>query len=311
MEVLIVEREKHFRADDLRPQLPGIKVHDFKTADDALAAAPACDVLVALAHNVTDELVGAMPNLGYIVSLSAGVDHLWSLKNLQPQVRITNGRGIHGPQMAEMAFLYMIGLSRNYRQMESNQRSHVWDRWAQPVLVDKTVVIIGIGAISEAIATRCKAFGMTVVGVSNARSETQGFDRVVPRAQLREAASEADFLIVLVPLDERTRHMVNGEIFSVMKPSAFVINLARGDVIDEPAMVKALQDRTIAGAGLDVFSIEPLPKDHPLWDMPNVMMSPRIGGMSDIYDRQVLPLVAHNLNAWREGRQQDLRNVVR
>ena len=138
MEVLVVERERHFNADDLRRLMPGTVIHDAKTAAEALAVAAGCDVLVALAHNVTDDLVAAMPKLGYIVSLSAGVDHLWTLRTLRPHVRITNGRGIHGPQMAEMAFLYMIGLSRDYRRMEANQRAHVWDRWAQPVLLDKS-----------------------------------------------------------------------------------------------------------------------------------------------------------------------------
>lgn len=311
MEVLIVEREGHFKADDLRALLPGTVIHDAKTAEEALPVAASCDVLVALAHNVTDALVAAMPKLGLIASLSTGVDHLWSLKALRPQVRITNGRGIHGPQMAEMAFLYMIGLSRNYRRMEANQRAHVWDRWAQPVLVDKTAVLVGIGTISEALAQRCKAFGMRVVGVSNARPAAPGFDAVLPRAQLREAAAEADFLIVLVPLDATTRHLINAEVFAAMKPTACIINLARGDVIDEPAMIQALGTGQIAGAGLDVFSVEPLPQAHPLWDMPNVMISPRVGGMSDIYDRQILPVIAHNLLAWRDGRADDLRNVIR
>jgi D-2-hydroxyacid dehydrogenase (NADP+) len=311
VDVLVVERERHFRAEDLRPLLPGSVVHDAKTVAEALPVAASCDVLVALAHNVTDELVAAMPKLSYIVSLSAGVDHLWTLPSLRADVRITNGRGIHGPQMAEMAFLYMIGLSRDYRRMEANQRAHVWDRWAQPVLLGKTVVLAGIGAISEEIAQRCKAFGMQVVGISNARTEAPGFDRIVPRARLMEAVADADFLIVLVPLDASTRHMIDASVFAAMKPTAHLINLARGDVIDEPAMVEALETGQIAGAGLDVFSVEPLPRNHPLWDMPNVMISPRIGGMSDIYDRQILPLVTHNLIAWRDGRPDDLKNVVR
>jgi phosphoglycerate dehydrogenase-like enzyme len=311
LNVLVYEKEGHIRASALREACPGIDIADARTHEDALALAAPCEVLVALAHNVTDELVAAMPKLAYVASLSTGVDHLWSLKNLKADVRITNGRGIHGPQMAEMAFLYMIGLSRDYRRMEANQRAHVWDRWAQPVLVDKTVVLVGIGTISEALAARCKAFGMRVVGVSNARAETPGFDRIVPRAQIREAAADADFLIVLVPLDDTTRHMINADIFAAMKPSAIVINLARGDVIDEPAMIEALRTKRIGGAGLDVFSVEPLPKDHPLWDMPNVMMSPRVGGMSDIYDRQILPVVSHNLIAWRDGRIADLRNIIR
>jgi len=311
MQILIVEREDHFKAADLRARFPDQTIHDATSVAQALPHAPDCEVLIALAHEVSDELLAAMPKLRYVAALSTGVDHLWTLKNLRPDVRITNGRGIHGPQMAEMAFLYMIGLSRDYRRMEENQRHHVWQRWAQPVLVGKTAVIVGVGAISEALALRCKAFEMRVVGVSNARTQSPGFDEIVPRARLLEAAATADFLIVLAPLDETTRHMINAAVFAAMKPSAFVINLARGDVIDETAMIGALQGGAIAGAGLDVFSVEPLPQDNPLWDMPNVMMSPRVGGMSDIYADQVLPVVAHNLAAFLEGRITDLRNIVR
>ena len=309
--MLIVEREDHFKAADLRARFPDLTIHDARSVAEALPHAGDCEVLIALAHEVSDELLAAMPRLRYIAALSTGVDHLWTLKNLRPDVRITNGRGIHGPQMAEMAFLYMIGLSRHYRLMEANQRNHVWKRWAQPVLVGKTAVIVGVGAISEAVALRCKAFEMSVVGVSNARTQSPGFDQIVPRARLLEAAAMADFLIVLAPLDETTRHMINAPVFASMKPSAFVINLARGDVIDEPAMIRALQGKTIAGAGLDVFSVEPLPQDNPLWDMPHVMISPRIGGMSDIYADQVLPVVAHNIGAFVEGREGDMRNIVR
>ena len=309
--MLIVEREDHFKAADLRARFPDLTIHDARSVGEALPHAGDCEVLIALAHEVSDELLAAMPRLRYIAALSTGVDHLWTLKNLRADVRITNGRGIHGPQMAEMAFLYMIGLSRHYRLMEANQRNHVWKRWAQPVLVGKTAIIVGVGAISEAVALRCKAFEMSVVGVSNARTQSPGFDQIVPRARLLEAAAMADFLIVLAPLDETTRHMINAPVFAAMKPSAFVINLARGDVIDEAAMIGALQGGAIAGAGLDVFSVEPLAQDNPLWDMPNVMISPRIGGMSDIYADQVLPVVVHNLDAFVEGREADMRNIVR
>ena len=311
MEVLVVERERHFNADSLRPLFPDLRVHDAKSVGEALPVAAACEVLIALAHEVTDELLAAMPKLRYIASLSTGVDHLWTLKNLRPDVRITNGRGIHGPQMAELAFLFMIGLSRDYRRMDANQRNHVWQRWAQPVLVGKTAVLIGIGAISEAIAKRCKAFDMRVVGVSDARAEAPGFDLVLPRAHLLEVARQADFLIALVPLDDRTRHMIGADVFAAMNPSAFIINLARGDVIDEAAMLVALQAGTIAGAGLDVYSVEPPVAANPLWDLPNVMMSPRVGGMSDIYADQILPVVAHNLKVFREGRLTAMTNIVR
>ena len=213
--------------------------------------------------------------------------------------------------MAELAFLFMIGLSRDYPRMNQHRGERVWKRWAQPVLLGKTAVILGIGAISEDVASRCKAFGMRVVGVSNARAQSPGFDLILPRARLHGALGMGDFVITLVPLDASTRHMVDAPALAAMKPSAFLINLARGDVIDEAAMIEALKTGTIAGAGLDVFSVEPPARDNPLWDMPNVMMSPRIGGMSDIYADQVYPLVERNLRALMDGRAGQIENIVR
>ena len=311
MELIIVERERHIIPDDLRAVFPEHKIQAFKTAAEAVPHAADAEALIGLAHNLSDELIRAMPKLKYICSLSAGVDHLWTCKNLKESVRITNGRGIHGPQMAELGFLFMIGLSRNYLRMEENRSQQVWERWGQPVLVGKTALIVGIGAISEALAARCKAFEMRVVGVSDARTQSPGFDEIVPRARLLEAAAKCDFMIVLVPLDERTHHMINADVFKAMKPSSFLINLARGDVIDEAAMLAALKSGQIAGAGLDVFHQEPLPKDHPFWGMKNVMMSPRIGGMSDIYDQQIMPVVTHNIRCLAEGRMDAMRNIVR
>ncbi len=311
MEILVVENSGHFRAADLRAAFPDATIHDPGTPDAAMSCCANCEVLIALAHEIPDSLVAAMPRLRWIASLSTGVDHIWTLKSLKPNTLVTNGRGIHGPQMAELAFLYMIGLSRDVGQMRENQKNHVWKRRPQPVLVRKTVVLVGVGVISEEIAHRCKAFGMRVVGVSDARTTTPGFDLILPRKKLDEAAAMADFLIVLTPLDATTLRLVDARILAAMKSTAFIINLARGGVIDEPAMIDALRSGRIAGAGLDVFAVEPLPDDHPFWNMPNVMISPRIGGMSDIYADQIFPVVERNLRAFIAGHLDAMINIAR
>ncbi|MBN9080932.1 MAG: hypothetical protein BGP04_21895 [Rhizobiales bacterium 62-17] len=311
MSVLILEDGIHIVADDVRRTCPALSILAAPNAASAVPLARDAEILVALAHDVSDELVAAMPRLRYVCSLTAGVDHLHSLKALQPDVRITSGRGIHGPQMSELAFLYMISLSRDFSAMQANQRAHVWQRWPQKLLLGKTAVLVGIGPIAEEMAARCKAFGMTVIGISDARASAPGFDRLMPRAQLQEAAHLADFLIVLVPLSERTRHMIDDGVLSAMKRGGVVINLARGPVVDEKALIKRLQDGTLGGAGLDVFEEEPPPDQSPLWDMPNVIITPRIGGMSDVFSKQILPIVTHNLTCFAEGRAADMINIVR
>lgn len=311
MSVLILEDGVHIVADDARKACPSLTIMAAPNAGAAVPMAGEAEVLVALAHDVTEELVAAMPRLRYICSLTAGVDHLHSLKALKPDVRITSGRGIHGPQMSELAFLYMIALSRDFPAMHANQRAHVWQRWPQKLLLGKTAVLVGIGPIAEEMAARCKAFGMQVLGISDARASAPGFDRLMPRAQLREAAGLADFLIVLVPLSARTRHMIDDGVLAVMKRGGIIINLARGPVVDETALVARLRDGTLGGAGLDVFEEEPLPDESPLWDMPNVIVTPRIGGMSDVFAQQILPIVAHNIISFAEGRAADMINIVR
>jgi phosphoglycerate dehydrogenase-like enzyme len=213
--------------------------------------------------------------------------------------------------MSELAFMSMIGLSREFPRMLRNQEKHVWERWPQKLLWGKTAVLVGIGPIAEELAARCAAFGIHVIGISDARTEAPHFEKLLPRARLLEAAAEADFVVVLVPLSSQTHHIINAGVLRAMKKTGILINLARGPVVDEAALVKALQDGGIGGAALDVFEVEPLPSHSPLWDMPNVIVTPRIGGMSDIYSEQVLPLVIHNLRCFLDGRLADMKNIVR
>ena len=311
MTVLILEDGVHIVADDVRRACPSLAIVAAGDAAQGLAVCAEAEALVALAHAVSDDLVRAMPRLRYICSLTAGVDHLYGLAGLGDEVRITSGRGIHGPQMAELAFLYMIALSRDFRSMQANQQAHRWRRWPQTLLFGKTAVLVGIGPIAEDLAARCNAFGMRVVGVSDARMEANGFDKILPRARLPEAAAMADFLILLVPLSDRTRHMIGDSVLGAMKRTGVIINLARGPVVDEKALVRRLRDGSIAGAGLDVFEEEPLPGSSPLWDMPNVIVTPRVGGMSDVFALQILPIVVHNLNCFSQGRFDDMMNIVR
>jgi D-2-hydroxyacid dehydrogenase (NADP+) len=311
MKILVLDSGVHVNATTLRQQFPADEIVDATTEAEALTVCADCEVIISTSHLPTDRLIAAMPRLGYFLSLTTGVDHIWTLKSLSPAVRITNARGVHGPQMAELAFLFMLGLARNVKKLLRNQERRSWDRWPQPLLYRKTVVLVGLGAIAGAIAARCHAFGMTVIGISDARTSFENCETIYPRSRLQEAAALADFVIILVPLDAATEGLINADVFAAMKPTACLINIARGPVVDEAALVAALQAGRIAGAGLDVFVNEPPRADSPLWSMDNVMMTPRIGGMSDCYAEQVLPLIVHNLRAWRTGQYDDMLNIVR
>jgi phosphoglycerate dehydrogenase-like enzyme len=307
--VLILFHDAEQYHDHLAPQFPAVKFHLAHHAKDAERVVPQVDVIMALGHHIPNAMIAAAKNLKWIQALTTGTDSLTAPGVLPPHVLLTSTRGVHGPQMSELAFLNMIALQRNFWKMQCNQAAGKWEQWNQPILEGKTIVIVGLGILAEHLAERCKLFGMTTIGVSG-RTSAPHFDEVHPRSALANAAARADFLMLLVPYASETHHLINREVLATMKPSAFLINLARGGVLDEAALIEHLQAGKIAGAGLDIFSTQPLPPDNPLWTMPNVIITPNIGGRSDQFVRQTMSVVVPNLQAYSEGRLKDLRNLV-
>ena len=309
-DVLIVGRDSEVLAEHLRRAFPRLRFHCAHNSAEALALAPPCEILVIRTDEIFAGLIAAMPRLRLIQALTTGVDHIMALRNLPPNVMIAASRGFHGPQMSELAFLFMLAFARKFPAVLENQKHRIWDRCEQRLLVGKTVVVVGVGRIAEELAQRCKIFGMTVVGVST-RATAPGFDAMDPRAQIAKAASLADFLILLAPYTKENHHLVDAATIDAMKSDGVLINIARGGVLDEEALRRALLAGRIAGAGLDVFQTEPLPPDSPLWDTPNVIITSHVGGVSESYAEQVMPLLVDNLRAFVEGRPERMRYIVK
>jgi D-2-hydroxyacid dehydrogenase (NADP+) len=309
-DLLVLHPKADYFRDVLGPEFP---IATFRVAHNEAEALQVCggsNVIVAMAHGIPATVVDKMSKLHWIQALTTGTDHLLTL-NLPKDIIVTSGRGIHGPQMSEMAFLYMLSHFRDIRRLLRNQAQAKWETWPQRLLWGKTVVILGVGAISEQLALRCKAFDMCVIGVSSSRTEVAKFDEILPRERLHEAVAKADVFVVLIPYSPETHHIVDRKVLEAMKPNALLINIARGKVIDEPVLAEALAQRRIAGAGLDVFETEPLPSESPLWPMDNVIITPRVGGFSDVYVQQVMPIVRENLGIYLSGRLDKMRNLVR
>ncbi len=309
--VLIWARDADFFAESLSSRFPAITFVKAIERGDALQFCGDCDVLVARNDEVFDGVVAAMPRLRWIQALTTGTDRIEAIPDLPPNVIVTAARGFHGPQMSELAFLFMLSLSRDYPAMAANQKQHRWKRWPQKLLIGKTVVLLGVGAVGEELAKRCHAFGMKVIGVDSVRKSAPGVEAIHSPDRLTELACGADFLIILVPYTKETHHLVNAGVLDAMKPSSVLINISRGHVVDEGALVRTLAARRIAAAGLDVFQTEPLPADNPLWDLPNVMITPHVGGMSDIYAQQVMPVLIDNITAYAAGACSRMRYIVR
>lgn len=309
--ILIIDQRAEIYKSHLEPEFPSASFQATTSQEEAEAYIQNAHVLISIARFLEDRFFEQAQNLEWIQSLISGTDTLVANEFIKEDIRITSARGIHGPQMSELAFVHMLNLTRNYPRMLKNQENRVWDRWSQPLLHQKTVGILGIGIIAEELARKCKAFNMTVYGISATERPVEGIDRFYSRRELAKAAAEVDYLIILVPYSPETEKIVSAEVIGAMKPTAFLINLARGQVIDEDALMTALKENKIAGAGLDVYNQEPLPADHPIWRTENLLMTPKIGGMSDIYIEQVMPIVETNLRHYLNGESDKMINIVK
>jgi phosphoglycerate dehydrogenase-like enzyme len=269
------------------------------------------DVLLTFGPMMKDEVLRGADKLRWVQALGTGVDNLIDLPSLRPDVIVTNIRGIHGAPVSEAAIMMMLGLARDFATSVRNQDRQIWTRWPTKLLDGKTVGIFGVGLIAETLAPKCKALGMTVAGFTSAKRDLPGFDRMHDRGELVEKAPTLDFLVLLAPYADDIRNFVDARVFAAMKPSSYLINLARGGIVDEDALLSALERGQIAGAALDVFREEPLPAGHALWSAKNVIITPHLGGFSDVYAERALPTIEHNMACFLRGDLDQMINVVR
>ena len=269
------------------------------------------DILLCFSPPMADHVVRDAKKLKWIQALGTGTDNIVDLPSLGPDVLVTNIRGIHGAPVSEATIAFMLSLARDMPGTVHAQDRSDWERWPAQLLAGKTVGILGVGLIAEYLAPICKAFGMTVIGITGAPRATSGFDRMVKRDDLIAVAPELDFLVALVPMSADTRNIVGEQVFKAMKPSAYLVNVARGGVVDEEALIKALEAGEIAGAGLDVFSQEPLPPDNPLWKTKNLTVFPHLGGYSEGYEERAMPTIERNMRCFLDGDLKSMINIVR
>jgi phosphoglycerate dehydrogenase-like enzyme len=308
MNLLILERLANEYKKALQSKFPELTIHATTKEEEVGDFIEKMDIL--LAFRISDELIKKASKLQWIQSLATGVDYIVNLPSLRKDVLLTSTRGIHGPQMSEIAFLLMLSLNRNFPQIVRNQDQGTWERWPTRLLYRKKLGILGMGVIGEEIAKKAKAFGMKVYGIDIVKRKIEAVDYFSGPDEILKVVAEIDYFIIVAPYTPQTYKTVNAKVLSSMKPTAFLINIARGELVDEDALINALNSRKIAGAALDVFCQEPLPKDHPFWKMKNVIVTPHVGGMSDIYVEQALSIFEENLRRYVMGERQNLINLV-
>ena len=309
--ILVVDGHAEIYRQRLQAEFPALQ---FLLAPGPAALpsdAADANVLISFAMGLNDEFFRDARNLKWIQCLATGVDHLFRYPSLRPEVVLTSGRGIHGAPMRETVVYLMMGVSRGVARLVEDQKAHVWDRRLYGLFNGKTAVIAGVGVVGIAIGQLLKAFGMQVVGVTRTPRPVDGFDDIIPTARLREAAGRADFLINVLPATADNALLLDAAVFAAMKPTAYYISAGRGQTIDETALIAALRDGRIAGAGLDVFQTEPLPADSPFWDLPNVFITPHLGGYTSEYEDLIMPLIVTNMRAFLAGRPEEMQNIVK
>jgi phosphoglycerate dehydrogenase-like enzyme len=294
----------------LRAAFPQLQTAWAPDAAEAEAGAPDAEVILTFSPFITRRVAESARRLRWLQILGSGMDGIADLP-LPSGVVITNGHGVQAIPVSEAALGLIFALSRGYRRLARNQEAHTWERWPSRLLHGKTVGIVGVGAIAEALAPKCRALGMRVIGVSSSPRSVEGFESIHPMDELRQASAESDFLVLLTPHTPATHHLIGAAVFAAMKPSACLVNVARGGVVDEAALVEALRSGAIAGAALDVFETQPLPKDSPLWAMETVIVSPHVAGLNEDYRAHIMPLLEANFRAFLTGDWAAMQNRYR
>ena len=309
--ILVVDGHAEIYRQRLQAEFPALQFLLARSPAALPADAADANVLISFAMGLKDEFFRDAGNLKWIQCLATGVDHLFRYPSLRPEVLLTSGRGIHGAPMRETVVYLMMGVSRGVARLVDDQKAHVWDRRLYSLFNGKTAVIAGVGVVGIAIGQLLRAFGMHVAGVTRTPRPVEGFDEIIPTERLQEAASRADFLINVLPATADNALLFGAAVFAAMKPTAYYISAGRGQTVDETALIAALRDGKIAGAGLDVFQTEPLPADSPFWDLPNVFITPHLGGYTSEYEDLIMPLIVGNMRAFLAGRQNEMQNVVK
>ena len=297
-------------AEELARIAPNLKLITGLSQKEALARADEANGIDA--NYASEEFLEKAKNLAWIQVMSAGVDRYTSLMK-DDEIVLTNYRGVHGPAIADHAMALLLYQTRNLEFYAAQQKKGNWSRGEAKkksvTLEGKTMFVVGLGGIGTEIAKRAHGFGMRVIGTR--RSDTPAPDFVDKQGKpddLLEYLAEADVVALAVPLVPATENLLDEKAFAAMKDGSFLINIARGKVVNTDAMIKALDSGKLAAACLDVTDPEPLPKEHPLWKQPNVIITPHISSRSEVTNERRAALLRENLR--RFAAAEPLLNVV-
>ncbi|MCS3765675.1 MULTISPECIES: D-2-hydroxyacid dehydrogenase [Bradyrhizobium] len=286
------------------PQVRAIVAPDLDLLERHIGEADAL-----LASRFPVEVLDQAKKLRWFQCTWTGIDSILPIRHRVAHISVTNARGIQGDIIADYVMFGVAMLHWDVRRLLREQAERKWKPSIVAPLADKTLGVVGLGSIGATIARRAKSAGMTVVGSRrNISLPTEGVDQLFGSDELRDLLPLCDFVVLAVPATPETVGIIGAAEISRMRREAFLINIARGNVVVETDLIRALRAGAIAGAMLDVFEREPLPQDSPLWDMPNVIITPHVSGVPTNYTERVFPIIADNIERFLKG--QALRNLV-
>jgi|Deesub1362A_J573_1020465.scaffolds.fasta_scaffold00076_126 phosphoglycerate dehydrogenase-like enzyme len=272
------------------------------------------DAEVLFSNKITSEIFNKAKKLMWIQSPFVGVDSLLIDEVRNSNVIVTCARGIHASQASDHVFALILAFARKLPELLEDQKRKVW-KVRHPIpfepldeLKGKTLGIIGFGSIGREIARKGKCFSMRVIGAKRSPSKVEHVDEVYGIDDIDTVLAESDYLVLCVPLTLETENLIGERELRKMKKTAYLINIARGEVVDEKALIKALRERWIAGAALDVVTTEPLPETSELWELDNVIITPHVAGSTPRYWERALSIFMKNLRRFLKG--EELINVV-
>ncbi|MGH7399214.1 MAG: D-2-hydroxyacid dehydrogenase [Candidatus Rokuibacteriota bacterium] len=296
-------REARAYADLIRLPSRTFRVHVASTPEEATG--PGAEAEIFYCWRPPRPLLARAKRLRWVQCMGAGVEQLL-VPELPAGVRVTRAAGIFGPWMAEYTLGWCLWITQRMEGFRASQRQRRWVPVDPVPLRGQTLCVVGLGDIGRTIAKLARALGMQVIGVTRSGRASRDAVRVYRTTALRAALARADFVVLTLPLSEETRGLLGPAELAAMKPTAWLLNLARGPILEEAALLAALQARRIGGAVLDVFDTEPLPADHPLWGFDNVVITPHISGPST--PREIGPIFNDNLRRYATNRP--LRHTV-
>lgn len=296
-EILENQREQVKRT--IGKQFPEVEI-SFASCPEDVINGTKVDIIITPTVDWLSLALSRLTGYQWIHFLSAGVEKIWKMDFAKKDILITKSSGVNSIPMSEYALGAMLYFAKKVGHYIDQSQSKIWEREWLEELTGKTLVVLGLGHVGQAVAQKANAFGMRVLGMQRRPKDSQGVETVVSSNRIKKLLPQADYIVVSLPLTDSTCNFVNKDFFEFVKPGCVLIDISRGGVVSENDLIEALNNKTLHGAALDVFKIQPLPRDSTLWNRKNVLITPHVSGTTPFYIERALKIFIDNLVAIKE-----------